>query len=226
MDRLNGAQSNSRSFHLLNQLDYVINEAKKDKNINFEKDWKIMTILMGANDLNNCNDPTSIPNSYEVKINQTIAAIHGKIPRVFINLLLLPEQATLDTYNVGKESTYCRTIWNIITWFKDQCMFKSDETRLKLKQLTLEYNKRIENIKTFWNSKRRKDFFVTVQPMLQKSRVPDRSWSTKLDCFHPSIKANKFFSISLWNSLQLPSEKKPNQLVEDYICPNENTFLQ
>eukprot|EP01080_Neovahlkampfia_damariscottae_P005572 gene5572-9388_t len=210
----------------ISQLDYIISEAKKDEKINFEKDWKLIDILMGANDLNNCNDPESIPNAYEIRINKTIAAIHEKIPRVFINLLLLPEHATLDTYNVGKESVYCRTIWRIITSIKEQCMFKSDESRLKLQRFTNEYNKKIQTIKKYWNSKRRKDFLISVQPSLKKLRVPDRTWATKFDCFHPSVKANKMFSIGLWNSMLLPDHKKPTVAVDRFLCPHEDTLLQ
>jgi phospholipase B1, membrane-associated len=207
------------------QVDYVATEAAKDPKINYQKDWKVMTILMGANDLFNCESANAHPDVYIKRLNETIAKIDEKIPRIFINLFTLFEEGFIDTYNNGKDSLYCRAFWKVLE-SGIPCMVKSDALRSKMKGMIIEYNKRIEVLAKWWNQKRRKDFYIAVQPMLSHLRVLDRSWSSKFDCFHPSLKANKLISQSLWNSMQLPWDKKPRGTVDKILCPDQNTFLQ
>jgi hypothetical protein len=40
------------------------------------------------------------------------------------------------------------------------------------------------------------------------------------------MKANAETSVALWNSMQLPKGKKPTTMVREFLCPDENTFLQ
>ena len=105
-------------------------------------------------------------------------------------------------------------------------MVKNDELRAKMKRMIIDYNVRILKLAKWWNERRRKDFYISVQPVVKHIRVLDRSWSSKFDCFHPSKKSNQLISYSLWNSMQLPFDKKPTGVVDEIMCPNENTFLQ
>ena len=67
---------------------------------------------------------------------------------------------------------------------------------------------------------------IGLQPIFQLARVPDSSYSSQYDCFHPSAKANAEISMTAWNSLQLPWDKKPRSNSDRFICPDENTLLQ
>eukprot|EP01080_Neovahlkampfia_damariscottae_P005464 gene5464-9282_t len=224
VDKLNAAQSRAKLAASLGQVDYLISQGRKEPNIDFDKDWKMLHILLGGNDLFECNLPASQPDEFERKLNLTLTKIHDKIPRVFVNLYSIFEKGFVDIYNAGKDSFYCRTLWGIIQR-GIECMMKP-EMHEKMTALAKEYNVRIDRIAKYWNSRRKKDFFVAVQPPLKNARIPDRTHTSKLDCFHPSAKSNAELSMSIWNSLQLPADKKPTAAVKEYICPNENTIIQ
>ena len=51
VDQLNGAVSLAKIEDLDAQMDYLVAEVKKIKGIDFENDWKVLTILIGANNL-------------------------------------------------------------------------------------------------------------------------------------------------------------------------------
>jgi hypothetical protein len=86
VDRLNAAQSNARTRHVFAQIDYLIAQLKSNKEINFEKDWKILNFFVGANDLCACNSPVS-PENYGIMVNEILKKVHENIPRVFIVII-------------------------------------------------------------------------------------------------------------------------------------------
>jgi hypothetical protein len=154
-----------------------VRQAKINPFINYEKDWKMMTILIGANNLFQCEQPCSNPNVFADVLNKTMGLIHKEIPRVFVNLLYIFEDGFFDTYNNGKESWYCSLYWK----FGESvlpCMVKNDQLRAKMKRMIIEYNRKIDIVAKYWNEKRRKDFYISIQPMLKNIRLPDRSWSS------------------------------------------------
>ena len=51
VDQLNGAVSLAKIQDLDAQMDYLVAQAKKIPGIDFENDWKVLTILIGANNL-------------------------------------------------------------------------------------------------------------------------------------------------------------------------------
>jgi len=79
-----------------------------------------------------------------------------------------------------------------------------------------------------YNDRNFEDFYVGVQPMLRDVRFSDLSWVSKFDCFHPSLLANQIISVSAFNSMQLPPNRKPtnSSVGVQPICPTESTFLQ
>jgi hypothetical protein len=58
------------------------------------------------------------------------------------------------------------------------------ENLRKMKDLIIEYNKRMFQIQKSFNDKNYEDFYVAVQPFLSKIKFEDLSWVSKLDCFH------------------------------------------
>lgn len=59
-------------------------------------------------------------------------------------------------------------------------------------------------------------------------KINDRSIVSKLDCFHPSLKANHLLAVGLWNSMITPRPQKPTSIDETIKlkCPDMNTYLQ
>jgi hypothetical protein len=206
-------------------VDYLLSQGRKEPGIDFDKDWKILNVLIGGNNLFDCHLPESSPDDYERRLNETLTKIHQKIPRVFVNLIYIFEIGMMDAWRNGKDDPYCSRFWNVLKRSLP-CMVTTDELRAKLVAYAKEYNKRMEKLSKWWNERRKKDFYVSIQPMLQHARLPDKTWVSSFDCFHPSMKANAETSAALWNSMQLPLGKKPTTMVSEFLCPDENTFLQ
>lgn len=57
--------------------------------IDFENDWKLLTLFIGANNLCTVcrNDSRSEPATYEKRLREILSAVRQKIPKVFVNLM-------------------------------------------------------------------------------------------------------------------------------------------
>ena len=63
LDVLNSAQSGAMVSDLVtHELDYLIKMLKANPDINFDEDWKVLSILIGANDL--CASCTFLDKNY------------------------------------------------------------------------------------------------------------------------------------------------------------------
>jgi phospholipase B1, membrane-associated len=223
---LNAAQSGGKVADIANQIDYLKIQGRREEGINFDKDWKILNILIGGNNLFECELPESAPEVYEQRMNETLSKIHNEIPKVFVNLISFFEEGMIDIWNNGKASTYCSRLWSFLGRSLP-CMVTTDELRRKLVNTSRAYNNILEKLANWWNENRkRKDFFVSVQPVLKNSQVPDLTWASSFDCLHPSDKSNEETARAVWNSMQLPRGKKPTELGNGFLCPDENTLVQ
>ncbi len=69
---------------------------------------------------------------------------------------------------------------------------------------------------------------AVVQPFLQGTKIPDESYVSTLDCFHPSLKTHQLLGIGLWNSMLTPIAQKlvgwQGQPLTP-ICPTADTLI-
>lgn len=65
-DKLNRAVSGSQAYELMDQVTSLIGLIKSSKEIDFENDWKLVTLFIGANDLcESCRgDKKDLPENY------------------------------------------------------------------------------------------------------------------------------------------------------------------
>jgi hypothetical protein len=225
VDHLNAAQSNSRIEHIDYQVNYLIKQIKLEPGVDVNKDWKHLNVLMGANNMCHCDYETSRPSNYENVLRAALNKIQANIPRVFVSLIPIFEAGFNDVWRNGKSSTYCRVFWKI---FGCPCMVDYDAARAKAVALAKEYNLVLLKIANEFKTRNVEDFHVTLQPMIRHLELEDLSFTSKFDCFHPSIFANEVISVNMWNSIQLPYERKPTRYVKPLrpICPTEATRLQ
>ncbi len=75
------------------QIQYLVTtlQTEYSQTVDFENDWKLLTLLIGANDLCVCCDgrQTSIPIVWQSNLRSVLQLIQQSIPRVFVNLVTI-----------------------------------------------------------------------------------------------------------------------------------------
>ncbi|XP_015685338.1 phospholipase B1, membrane-associated-like, partial [Protobothrops mucrosquamatus] len=141
--------------------------------INFQEDWKLITIFIGGNDLcDYCNDSVrSSPEYYINSIQSSLDILHKEVPRAFVNLATV-----LDVIPVRKlyqeKSIYCpRLIMRALC----PCIFKPNDNSSEIEKLEFLNRRYQEETHRLIESGRydtREDFTVVVQPLFEKPEMP------------------------------------------------------
>jgi len=234
IDVFNAAQSGAMAINLpLHQLGYLIPQIAKHPEIDLENDWKLLTILIGANDICeacvNSNLSYTTPDAFEQYLMQTLQKVQTSLPRTFVNLILGFNLS--EVYNLASKSLYCEAHERIFA-FECACLFNKTSgptTRAFIDQLTQQYNERVYRVANYWSAQKYAGFAVVVQPFLHLTTAKDLplSFLSDFDCFHPSLFAHENLAIALWNSMLTPAEKKKTSLNlnDTPICPTADTLL-
>jgi len=214
---LNSAVSGARSYDLPGQVDYL--EARmRSLGVNFDTDWKILSIFIGGNDLcDYCSDTTkNSPSNFRNNLEVTLDIIKGKFPKVFVNLISPPDVTLLGQVTGGACS--------LLHAFECGCATDVPGTKIA----HAEYVKRLNELVLLPKYQDKEDFYVTFQPFLSNFTLPmingspDRSYFAP-DCFHFSGKAHQAAAVALWNNMCEPFGKKSDYWVpgEPIECPVE-----
>ncbi|XP_032071945.1 phospholipase B1, membrane-associated [Thamnophis elegans] len=229
---LNQAVSGAHSGEMIQQTRKLINLMKNDSNINFQEDWKIITLFIGGNDLcDYCNDSIkSSPEYYIMNIQSALDLLHKEVPHTFVNLVSL-----LNVIPVRKlyqeTSIYCpRLIMRSVCG----CIFKPNDNSSEIEKvefLNRRYQEETHRLVESGRYDTREDFTVVVQPVFEKAEIPqtlnglpDASYFAP-DCFHFHQKLHTQAARGLWNNMLEPiAEKTRIQRFEPEItlkCPNQ-----
>jgi len=230
-DELNAAQSGATVNDLDFQVNYLVQKMKNNSMIDFKSDWKILSILIGANDACHLCEASNPPpvdiiaDKFAITYDAIIDKLQQQIPRLFINILPMFNASGL--YYLTRNVTYCKDL-HIIFPSECPCAFTSDIVKRTYMDSVLQaFNKRTYNIAQKWQKKHLDDFIVTMQPLFINLTIPDISFLSTLDCFHPSHKAHEITAVAGWNSLISPVSKKRRTFYPDdpLLCPDANTLL-
>jgi len=228
-DVLNAAQSGAYTQNLPDQVDYLVSMLKNESSIDFENDWKVLTILIGANNLClSCFSEFSVleaANVYEEWLQTTLTTIQKQIPRVFVNIVEIFNIS--GVYDIAVNSTYCSTIHRFLA-IECVCAFDPIDGayyRQKMDDMSVAYNQRTNQVVSSWPQS--DTFAVVVQPCLRDGHILNIDWLSTLDCFHPSLLAHEGMAVALWNNMLTPSsQKKTKPNIHDLpMCPDNTTLL-
>ncbi|KAF6105529.1 phospholipase B1 [Phyllostomus discolor] len=210
-------------------VDLMQNDTLK---INFQQDWKIITMFIGGNDLCDfCNDLAQYsPQNFTDNIRRALDILHAEVPRAFVNLVKVLEITNLrELYNEKKVSCPRLILRNLCP-----CVLTPEENSTELTAL-VEVNRRYQEMThQLVESGRydtREDFTVVLQPFFEKvdmpktsEGLPDSSFFAP-DCFHFSRKSHAHAASGLWtNMLEPVGQKTTRHDFESKInitCPNE-----
>nr|XP_035946060.1 phospholipase B1, membrane-associated [Halichoerus grypus] len=229
---LNQAVAGDRAEDLPVQARRLVDLMKNDTKINFQEDWKIITLFIGGNDLCDfCSDPVRYsPQNFTDNIGKALDILHAEVPRAFVNLVKVLEIISLRELYQEKEVSCPRPILRNLC----PCVLKPDDNSTELASL-IEVNKQYqEGTHQLVENGRydtREDFTVVVQPLFEKvdmpktsEGLPDHSFFAP-DCFHFSSKAHAYAASALWNNMLEPVGQKTTQHSFEYkiniTCPNQ-----
>lgn len=224
----NGAVSGAIAEDMPSQANWLVkNVPAKFPNANDR--WKLVTIWIGGNNLckfSTCSDPNTMTSAASFRSNlKTAIDTLATMPKTFVNLV-----AGLDITELSKyATTMCKIVHNVAC----PCGTSSSSAVLNsIRARRLEYNTAMESLVVELNTnyyKTRTDFGIGYQLFLTNTLIPDKSYLSAGDCFHPAAKTHGFLATALWNNLITPTPQKKKQWKpednEQPICATENTRL-
>ncbi|XP_027003339.2 phospholipase B1, membrane-associated isoform X1 [Tachysurus fulvidraco] len=207
----NLAVTGHNTFNLPGQTRHLIDTMKMFEDINFDEDWKLLTILIGMNDIcDYCKDKSlfSVQNFIHY-MSTSMEMLMNEVPRMIVNVVqILPMEALRE---VQKPTPGCLLQRSFCS-----CLVKPTSDSADLKQLievNLQYQKALEEL-LHTDRFFKRDFAVVLQPFLKHADPPrlpngkvDMSFFTP-DCFHFTIKGHEELAKGLWNNMFQPEGEK------------------
>ncbi|XP_034018113.1 phospholipase B1, membrane-associated [Thalassophryne amazonica] len=222
----NLAVTGHNTFNLPSQTRHLIDTLRGHESVKFEEDWKLLTILMGMNDIcDYCKDKAlfSVDNFIHY-VTISLEMLMNEVPRLIINVVqILPMQTLREVQKPTPGCLLQRSFCSCLI----EPVPRSPELR-ELVGVNLEFQRRLEEL---LHSGRffKDDFAVILQPFL-KHADPPRLPNGKLDmtffthdCFHFTIKGHEELAKGLWNNMFQPEGGK--MIVSSFsdpislICP-------
>ncbi|XP_029900715.1 phospholipase B1, membrane-associated-like [Myripristis murdjan] len=189
----------------------MIDTFKTYPGLNFQEDWKVVTMLIGMNDIcDYCKNNTLFsPDSFIHYMTAALDMMMNELPRTIVNVVqILPMKPLRE---VQKPSLGCQLQKSFCS-----CLVLPEENSTELKELiemNFEFQRRLEKL---LHSDRffKEDFAVVLQPYLQHAQPPrlpngtiDMSFFTA-DCFHFRVKGHEELAKGLWNNMFQPEGEK------------------
>ncbi|XP_028460437.1 phospholipase B1, membrane-associated [Perca flavescens] len=232
----NMAVPGAKSSDIALQVQALIKAIKENKEVNFEKDWKIVTIFVGGNDLcNYCIDQNNLsPKNYSHNLMLSLDMLYKEVPRLLVNVVAILQIDPLKS--VMRNTLGCSLLQRTSCPCVINPAVNSPELE-KIKQINREYQAEIEHLISGNRYEGKEDVAVVLQPFLHNSFIPyigegevDSSFFS-VDCFHISKRAHAEMAIALWNNMLEPVGRKQNYNNFTYDrskihCPSEaNPFI-
>uniref|UniRef100_A0A3B5LD53 Phospholipase B1, membrane-associated n=1 Tax=Xiphophorus couchianus TaxID=32473 RepID=A0A3B5LD53_9TELE len=215
--------------NLPDQTRELIDTLRRHEGLNFDEDWKLLTILIGMNDIcDYCKDKAlySVDNFiHYMTLSLEMLMNEFQVPRMIVNVVQILRMHFLR--EVQRPTPGCR-----LQSFCP-CLIEPVSNSPELEEvieINLEFQRRLEKL---LHSDRflRKDFAVVLQPFLKHADSPrlpngniDMTFFTH-DCFHVTIKGQEELAKGLWNNMFQPEGGK--MIVSSFseplklICPPE-----
>jgi len=218
---LDGAVSGAHNLDMLSQAQWLVNALKARTQIDYQKDWKVLTIWIGSNNLCVvCNDaPNNDAANFEKELTVSLDYLYTNVPRLFVNLIANMDVTSLYQFKAGA----C-----LLHGYECSCGGATDaKKRALVTTATKAYRETAFKLALKYNQRNSTQFAVVVQPFLTNTNIPDRSYLSPADCFHPSAKGHEALSIAVWNNMLVPAaSKKTYWDVNDVpLCAGPDTLL-
>ncbi|KAM9341551.1 phospholipase B1, membrane-associated-like [Symphorus nematophorus] len=209
----NVAVSGAKIAGIPGQVRRLIDKMKNDPTVDFENDWKLVTLFIGGNDLcQYCNDRASLsPQNYSHHMMTGLDMLYKEVPRSIVNILEILEIEGLR--RIKRDSLGC----SVLQKFVCPCFLLAGENSPELAEVKrINRELQIETEKLVYGGRYdgREDFAVVTQPFFKNTVVPlnadsrpDTTYFSE-DCFHFSERGHADMAAALWNNMLEPVGKK------------------
>ncbi|XP_043999524.1 phospholipase B1, membrane-associated [Gambusia affinis] len=209
----NMAVSGAKAGGVPGQVRRLVDAMKNDATVDFQNDWKLVTLFIGGNDLcQYCNDRAALsPANYTNYLRTSLDILYNEVPRTIVNILEILEIEGLR--RIKKDGLGCTLVQKQVC----PCFLLPGEDSPELaemKRINRELQTATENLAYGDRYNGREDFAVVVQPFFKNSIVPinadgmpDTTYFSQ-DCFHFSERGHADMAAALWNNMLEPVGKK------------------
>lgn len=223
---LNTAISGAVVSGIRGQFETLVQRLKADRRIDFNNDWKLVNLLIGAN--NQCRscqgDARNQPPAFLSELRSALQWAQANIPRVLISLNGMLPLSSLKT--AGDSDSHCRDLrW--LTKNLCPCAFGTDAEARHMDGVVQADNKHQEDLAREWDRRNLPGFNVVYQSGLGGTPIPNSSYLSRMECFHPSLKGHQEIAIAGFNQLTTPVGRKPGsiKLPPTLQCPTADTLI-
>ncbi|KAI9496150.1 hypothetical protein BDB00DRAFT_738428, partial [Zychaea mexicana] len=197
-DMLNAALSGAIAMNLEDELDYLIPRMKELPDINYETDWKMITIQIGSNDqCASCLNPFMgevTTEKFGGYLEAAVERIYNEIPRVLVNLVGSFHVSAVYDLTYGQE--HCSPIFDnpnaILNRVECSCFLFGEDKRANMDALSDSYNDELTSIYNSYKAKESENFAIRYTPAnFDVGGFPIEVMSN-VDCFHPGKLAHEW----------------------------------
>lgn len=192
---------------------------RKDSTINFQEDWKLISIFIGNNDLCHACDNTTkySTKNYLSRLITVLDFLKENVPRAFVNLLPPVNVFLVTQLN---HTMFCR----LVHLYECPCAFVNNS---EIREITQNYHRALETLVISGRYDTSDNFTVVLQPFLERPKLPPLDFFS-LDCFHFHSKGHASAAMNYWNNLFSPVGQKSREW-HPYVflkCPSpERPYL-
>ena len=224
-ESLNVGFSGAVTANMSLQTSQLINRMKNHPDIDVYKDWKIVTVFLGYNDICDfscSNDSMDYVEEWVGNIDESLVYMRDHLPRTFVNLMLVARLSIgLQYIEVAPQCT-------AIAMGLCPCIFAGDALAIS-DMVVDEFNRRLNELVDSRKYDIKNDFTVVVQPYLSTSQpirdangIVDISY-VAVDCVHLSAIGNRFYATGLWENMLQPVGAKGSLTADNPpVCPSQD----
>ncbi|PAA55063.1 hypothetical protein BOX15_Mlig012266g2 [Macrostomum lignano] len=222
---LNVAEPGKVASDMPGQAKELVRRLQSDSNVNFNKDWKLITLFIGGNDVcDYCKDKNEFSaDNYIRYIREALDYLHANVPRAFVNVAEVLDVSLVKDLKDG--SSICRVLQGSFLC-KCGAMPENEAEEREIQAIIGEYQARLRQLVDSGRYDTREDFTVVTQPFFRNSKPPkingkyDQSYFAP-DCFHFSRKGHDESAKALWNNMIEPVGQKSTSWTPNgpFKCP-------